>query len=163
MKKHFLFILILLGIFLVFGAGIEKAHAVNAGDSCTTAQEGTTTTGDVKDKNGVAIEAGVTLKCLAGKWIKQLAGPASGGLPENVPTEGDDLIARIGTITNWVFAVFITISIIYIVLAAFQFVTGGGKPEEVSLARQKLIYAVIGIAIALLARALPIVLRNVVI
>ncbi|MBI2641968.1 MAG: hypothetical protein HYW96_00105, partial [Candidatus Wildermuthbacteria bacterium] len=47
--------------------------------------------------------------------------------------------------------------------AAFQFVTGGGKPEEVSAARQKLIYAVIGIAIALLARALPLVLRNILI
>ena len=91
--------------------------------------------------------------------------PSGEGLPtkSQVPGTGSLLLGKIDTITNWVFAVFITIAVIFIVLAAFQFVTAGGKPEEVSLARQKLIYAVIGIAIALLARALPAVLRNIII
>ncbi|OHA64091.1 MAG: hypothetical protein A2842_02185 [Candidatus Wildermuthbacteria bacterium RIFCSPHIGHO2_01_FULL_48_25] len=91
--------------------------------------------------------------------------PAGKGLPldTQVPGSGAALLDRIDVITNWVFAVFVAISVIFIVLAAFQFVTAGGKPEEVSMARQKLIYAVIGIAIALLARALPAVLRNILI
>jgi len=53
-------------------------------------------------------------------------------------------------------------SIIYIVLAAFQFVTGGGDPEQVKGARQKLIYAAMGIAIALIAAGFPAVLRTIV-
>ena len=91
--------------------------------------------------------------------------PSGKGLPveTEVPGTGLALLGRIDLITNWVFAVFIAIAVIFIVLAAFQFITGGGKPEEVSLARQKLIYAVIGIAIALLARSLPLVLRNILI
>lgn len=98
--------------------------------------------------------------------VSAIEEPAPGtGLPSKteVPGTGLLLLAKIDTITNWVFAVFVAIAVIYIVLAAFQFVTGGGKPEEVSGARQKLIYAVIGIAIALLARALPLVLRNIII
>ena len=91
--------------------------------------------------------------------------PVGKGLPldTQVPGSGAALLDRIDVITNWVFAVFVAISVIFIVLAAFQFVTAGGKPEEVNMARQKLIYAVIGIAIALLARALPAVLRNILI
>ncbi|MDP2664512.1 MAG: hypothetical protein Q8O97_00880 [bacterium] len=91
--------------------------------------------------------------------------PEGKGLPGDtaVPGTGALLLGKIDTVTNWVFAVFITIAVIFILLAAFQFVTGGGKPEEISMARQKLIYVVIGIAIALLARALPLVLRNIII
>lgn len=89
--------------------------------------------------------------------------PENFSLPDAPFITGQGLLDRINTITNWVFAIFLAISIIYIVIAAFQFVTGGGKPEEMNSARQKLIYAAIGIAIALLAKALPIVIRNIVI
>ena len=94
-----------------------------------------------------------------------LAQEPTNGLPtadELNVTGAQDLITKIDTVTNWIFAVFVAIAVIYIVLAAFQFVTGGGKPEEISMARQKLIYAAIGIAIALLARAIPVVIRNIV-
>ena len=88
--------------------------------------------------------------------------PTTGGLPEEglVPDSGDDLVARIGVIGNWVFAIFLAISIIYILMAAFGFVTGG--PEGVGEARQKLIYAAIGIAIALLAAGFDDIIRAIV-
>ena len=84
------------------------------------------------------------------------------GLPleSEIPTDGDALITRIGTIGNWIFAFFLALSIIYIVIAAFQFVTGG--PEGVSEARQKLIYAAIGIGIALLAAGFDNIIRAIV-
>jgi len=88
--------------------------------------------------------------------------PAAGTGPGTVPSSGDALLGRIQTISNWVFAIFLAISLIYILLAAFQFVTGGGEPEKVSEARQKLIYAAIGIAIALIAAGFPQILRTIV-
>ena len=83
------------------------------------------------------------------------------GLPTDVPTSGTDLIGRIDIIGNWVFAIFLSISLIYIVIAAFQFITGAGDPAKVTEARQKLIYAAIGIAIALLAGGFDDILRSV--
>ena len=84
------------------------------------------------------------------------------GFPTNVPKTGVDLVERIGDIGNWIFAIFLAISLIYIVLAAFQFVTGGGQPEQISAARQKLIYATVGIAIALLAAGFDDILRSII-
>ena len=78
------------------------------------------------------------------------------------PSTAGALLDRIQVIGNWVFAIFLAMSIIYIVLAAFQFVTGGGDPAQVSAARQKLIYAAVGIAIALLAAGFPVILRTIV-
>ena len=84
------------------------------------------------------------------------------GLPTTgIPQTGTSLVTRIGLIGNWVFAIFLALSLIYIVLAAFQFVTGGGNPEQVSGARQKLIYAAIGIAVALLAAGFDNILRSI--
>tara|TARA_Y100000310_G_C19994428_1_gene495581 strand:- start:4 stop:387 length:384 start_codon:yes stop_codon:yes gene_type:complete len=95
--------------------------------------------------------------------LAQTDPPTDQGLPPDakVPGTGAELLTRIGLIGNWVFAIFLAMSLIYIVLGAFQFVTGGGDPEQVSAARQKLIYAAVGIAIALLAAGFDDVLRNI--
>lgn len=62
------------------------------------------------------------------------------------------------SVVNWVFAVMITVGTIFVVLAALQFITGGGDPAKVGEARQKLIWAILGFAVAVLARAiLPLV------
>lgn len=81
-------------------------------------------------------------------------------LPQG-PQTGEQVLAIIQNITNWVFAIIITVSVVYFLLAAFQFVTEGKDPAKVQEARTKLIYAVIGIGIALLANGIPKVLRNV--
>jgi len=86
-----------------------------------------------------------------------------GTLDDGVPATGDELIKRIQLIANWVFAFFLAISLIYIVLGAFQFVTGGGDPEKISQARQKLIFAAIGIGIGLLTLGIPAIIRSIVV
>tara|TARA_Y100000310_G_scaffold328264_1_gene396130 strand:- start:533 stop:889 length:357 start_codon:yes stop_codon:yes gene_type:complete len=93
--------------------------------------------------------------------VSAIETPTNGLPTTGIPTTGATLISRIGLIGNWVFAIFLALSVIYIVLAAFQFVTGGGNPEQVSGARQKLLYAVVGIAIALLAAGFDDILRNI--
>ncbi|HEA84674.1 MAG TPA: hypothetical protein ENI04_01690 [Candidatus Wildermuthbacteria bacterium] len=81
--------------------------------------------------------------------------------PEGPGTPGEVLhiIANIG---DWVFGIFIAISVIYIVMAAFQFVTGEGKPDKITEARMKLLYAMIGIAIALFAGAFDDIIRSII-
>lgn len=77
-------------------------------------------------------------------------------------TTGASLLTLVDTATNWVFAIFVILSIIFVLLAAFQFVTGGGDAKKIEEARQKLIWAAVGIIIALLAKGLVPVIRNIV-
>lgn len=85
-----------------------------------------------------------------------------GKLPTNVKT-GTDLVIVIQGITDWIFVILVVSAIIFIVLAGFQFVTGGGDPQQVAQARNKLIYAAVGILVALLAKGLPIALTNIIV
>ena len=72
---------------------------------------------------------------------------ASQQLPEG-PQRAGKVLDLLDLITDWVFAIAMTIALIFLIMAAFQFVTGGGDPQKVSEARQKLLYAFIGIGVA---------------
>lgn len=64
------------------------------------------------------------------------------------------------TIADWVFVVLVIVAVVFIVLAGLQFITGGGDPTQISAARTKLIWAAVGIGVALLARGLPAAIQN---
>ena len=64
------------------------------------------------------------------------------------PGRAQDVLETLDTITDWVFAIAMTIALIFLIMAAFQFVTGGVDPAKIGEARQKLMYAFIGIAVA---------------
>ena len=74
-----------------------------------------------------------------------------------------EILQIITTIGNWIFAIFMAISVIFILWGAFEFVTGGGDPEKVSSAKKRLLYAAIGIALALVANGVDDILRNILI
>ena len=80
---------------------------------------------------------------------------------QTVPTLGTtELFSRIDTIVNWVFTVLVVMAVFMVLMAAFQFVTAGDNAESLSAARQKLIWAAVGIVIALLAKSLPLLIVN---
>ena len=79
-----------------------------------------------------------------------------------VPTKGAELLDKVKIMGDWVFAVLLAISIIFIVVAAFEFVTGQGNAEKMTGARQKIIYAAIGIGVALIATGIDDVLRSII-
>ncbi|GEM_PF-1932742 len=92
-------------------------------------------------------------------------GPSGGGFVEDVPTQfgpipegpqtGGEFVTVIEAITDWIFIILLVMAVIFILLAAFQFISGGGDPKAVAEARTKLIWAAVGIAVALLARGIP--------
>ncbi len=65
-------------------------------------------------------------------------------------------------VTNLLFFVLIAIAVFFIALAAFLFVTAGGNPDKAAKARTYLIYAVAGLAVAAVARAIPAVVRGII-
>ncbi|MEK7510326.1 MAG: hypothetical protein AAB567_02060 [Patescibacteria group bacterium] len=85
--------------------------------------------------------------------------------PEKIPTgitTAKGLIDLVKLITDWVFVVLLVMAVIFIILAAFQFITGGGDPAAVAMARTKLIWAAVGVGVALLARGLPEAVKDIV-
>ena len=87
--------------------------------------------------------------------------PVDERIPEG-PQKGADLKNTIVSLIDWLFIILLLTAVIFIVLAAFQFVTGGGDPTKVSEARQKLLYAIIAIIVALFAKSIPMVIIKIV-
>jgi len=77
-------------------------------------------------------------------------------------TSGAEGVALITALTNWLFVILSIVAVIFIVLAGLQFITGGGNPETIAAARMKLMYAAVGIAVALLARSVPFVIQSII-
>lgn len=69
--------------------------------------------------------------------------------------EGPTALLRIfDTFINWLFTILLVLAVIFILIAAFKYLTSSTKPEEVSKAHKMLIYAGVAIAVALLAKGL---------
>ena len=70
------------------------------------------------------------------------------------------LIGLLCQVMNWVFIVFIIIAVIYIVLAGWKYLSAGGEADTIKEANHQLIYAVVAIAIAILARSAPFIIQS---
>ena len=83
------------------------------------------------------------------------------GIPTGITTPGG-FIAIIEDLTDWLFVILLVISVVMIVMAGLQFITGGGDPAAISAARTKLIWAAVGVVIALLAKGIVPVVRSII-
>jgi low temperature requirement protein LtrA len=66
----------------------------------------------------------------------------------------DSPIAVVTLILNWFFGFVVIIAAIMIIAAGFIYVTSSGNAEKVKTAMNTLIYALIGLAVAILAKGL---------
>lgn len=64
------------------------------------------------------------------------------------------IASTLTTISTWFLGILLILAIIFIVYAAFLYLTSGGDDEKVKSAKRALVYAVIAIAIGLLAKAI---------
>ncbi len=78
-----------------------------------------------------------------------------------VVTTQATLNAALCNVINAMIWVLLSVSVIMVVYAAFQYVTGGADAEKVSTARKTLTYAAVGIAVALIAKGFPLVVKDV--
>lgn len=56
---------------------------------------------------------------------------------------------------NWFFTILTVLVVIYVLVAAYNYISSGGDEEKVKKANHQLLYAGIGLAVALLSKALP--------
>lgn len=76
---------------------------------------------------------------------------------ENPPVAPDtetDPLGVLERIIDWLFYILLVVAALAIVIAGYLFVTAAGDADKVSKARNFIIYAIIGIIIAFLARGL---------
>lgn len=70
----------------------------------------------------------------------------------NVFTIVSDIITKI---LNLMWVVLVAFAMIMFLVAAFQFLSAQGEPEEIKKARNSLIWGVVGLAVAIIAFSLP--------
>lgn len=63
-------------------------------------------------------------------------------------------------VAGWFLIVVVTVSVIFFVYAGFLYITSGGDDDKIKKAKDYLLYGVIGIAVALLAKAITTVVMN---
>lgn len=72
------------------------------------------------------------------------------------------LVHTIMTITDWIFVVLVAVSVIFVIIGAITILMAGGDATKVTTGRSYIIHAVIGLALALLARAIPAIVRGII-
>jgi len=72
------------------------------------------------------------------------------------------LINIINRVADILFTLLLVLAVIFILFAAFNYLTAMGNPEKVKAANNVLIYAAVAIAIATLAKGIPIIVRSIV-
>ena len=81
-------------------------------------------------------------------------------IPNPLGSGGKDIPTLINTIATWLLGIGSTIAVIIVIWAAFLFMTSGGNQVKVTTARKTLWYAIIGLAILLLAKGVTSIIQN---
>jgi hypothetical protein len=79
--------------------------------------------------------------------------------PEKIKTF-EDILALVNQIINYIFTALLIFAIIFILIAAFSWMTAAGDPTKTGQARDKLLYALIALAIGALAKGLVFMVAN---
>ncbi|MBU4298447.1 hypothetical protein KJ636_00150 [Patescibacteria group bacterium] len=69
------------------------------------------------------------------------------------------ILNSIYRVADLAFAILLAVSILLILLSAFTFMTAGGDAAKVNKARDYILYALVGLIVAFLARAIPSIVK----
>ena len=62
-------------------------------------------------------------------------------------------------VTDWIFVILIALAGLFVVLGSMNLIMAGGDPGKVTSGRQYVMYAVIGLIVGFLARAIPAIVK----
>src|SRR3989344_2506830 len=101
------------------------------------------------------------LAATATAFMPSVAFGQSQSPPTDIVTTGEDLENVLETVRDWFFTVFVVLAVIFLIWAAFLYLTAAGNDTKFGKAKNALIYAIIAIIVALLAGSLTSLLENV--
>jgi hypothetical protein len=103
--------------------------------------------------NGQAMVTSCTIRTTEVTQLTECA-----GVPSSAPYDEWAICCimdRIYMITNWIFILLMALAVIFVLYGGFLIIAAGGSEERVLKGRSFIMWAVVGFAIAILAKALP--------
>ncbi len=97
-----------------------------------------------KVKVGSAVALGLTL-------LPLLVFAAVGQIPGAIITEPSQITTIITKVMQWIAGIIMTMAIIMLLYSAVLYLTAGAAPSQLERAKNTLIFAIIGIVVAILA------------
>ncbi len=82
------------------------------------------------------------------------------GVQESPIKTAGGLLNVIANIVRWVYILFFIIAVLFILFAAFNYLTAHDQPDKLKSAHDQIIYAAIAIAVALLAVGVTAIIQN---
>lgn len=82
------------------------------------------------------------------------------GVPQSNITSLQSILNDLCVVFSWAFYFLIVVAVIFVIVAAFKYLMAGGDPEKVKGAGATLLYAAVAIGVALLAKAIPLVIGS---
>ena len=108
-------------------------------------------------------------------FLVSISSPVFAITAGSIPTSGDlgikktlqDETAKglkgvIGTIVRWTYIIFFIIAVLFIIFAAFTYLTAQGDPEKVKNATNQIIYAAIAIVVAFMALGIDLIVKSII-
>ena len=84
--------------------------------------------------------------------------------PENPKISSiDNIVELLTRIVNWFFLIVMGLAVLMLLFAGLKWITSAGNEESITTARKMLIWALVGIAIALLSKGLVSLIANLVV
>ncbi len=80
--------------------------------------------------------------------------------PKTSITTPEKVIELINKFGGWFYSALLALAVIFIIYAAFRFLTASGDEKKVEEAKQQLIYAIIALAVAMLATGIVTVMKQ---
>jgi heme/copper-type cytochrome/quinol oxidase subunit 2 len=82
------------------------------------------------------------------------------GIQESPIETAGGLLSVIADVVRWVYILFFIVAVMFILFAAFNYLTAGGEAEKIKTSHRQIIYAIIAIAVALLAVGVTAIIQN---
>jgi hypothetical protein len=81
-------------------------------------------------------------------------------LPSTPYTGTGNVVNLVCGSLGWIFWGLIVLTIVFVLVAAFKYLTASGDPEKVKNAGHTLLYAAIAIVVALIAKGVPLIISS---
>jgi len=92
------------------------------------------------------------------KITRSITLPDGSTCPPNADIETQGaccLLQAIYNVTDWIFVFLIALATVFVIIGAISLLTAAGAPERINTGRNYIIYAVVGLAVGFLAKAVP--------
>jgi len=103
--------------------------------------------------------------CVLRRDLRAITGRSACHAGANIALDSADAICcfynTVYNIIDWVFVILLTLSVLLALRGAFEIVTSAGSSEKIATGRNYILYAVIGVVVALIARAIPMFIRTI--